>query len=150
VTAEERASARLLFADELAAGRVDPATLDRAEVARAVCQARVPPAARRLAQRIAMKRGLLTYENGCVAPLMAARRAVLGDDAHGAPRLLVRVDEFPHIRAADAPATYSSERFARFHAIMAGARVPYLARGSAAARSSPAASPRPRQSAVER
>jgi hypothetical protein len=126
MTADERASARLLFAHELAAGHVDQAALDRVEVARAVRPTRVPPVGRRLRQRLAMKRGHLTYEAACVAPFMAARRAVLGDGAEGAPRLLVRVDEFPHFRAADGSARYASERFARFHAIMASARVPYL------------------------
>ena len=126
MTPAERASARLLFAAELAAGSVDAAALERAEVARAVRADRLPPAGRRLAQRLAMKAGRLTYEGACVAPFMAARRAVLGDGAHGAPRLLVRVDEFPHYRAADAPAAYSSERYARFHTILAKAGVPYL------------------------
>lgn len=126
MTRDERANARLLFASELSTGQVDLAALDCPDVARAVRAGRLPPPARRLQQRIAMKRGRLTYEGSCVRPLMAARRAVLGERAFGTPRLLVRVDEFPHFRAADAPAAYATDRFARFHSIMVRARVPYL------------------------
>jgi peptidoglycan/xylan/chitin deacetylase (PgdA/CDA1 family) len=51
---------------------------------------------------------------------------VLGDRAEGAPRLLVRVDEFPHYRAWDEPGRFGAGAFERFHEIMAGAGVPYL------------------------
>ena len=43
-----------------------------------------------------------------------------------APRLLVRVDEFPHYRAWDEPDRFGTSGFARFHEIMAGAGAGYL------------------------
>jgi hypothetical protein len=51
---------------------------------------------------------------------------VLGEHASGPPRFLVRVDEFPHFRAWDDPARFGTERFERFHEILAAAGVPYL------------------------
>lgn len=59
-------------------------------------------------------------------PLDAARRAVLGLDAAAPPRFLVRVDEFPHYLAWDDPARYGTERYRRFHTMMADAGVPYM------------------------
>ena len=60
---------------------------------------------------------------------MDARRSVLGDDAHGPPRLLVRVDEFPHYLGHEAPRferEYASEQYLTFHEAFADAGVPYL------------------------
>jgi len=42
------------------------------------------------------------------------------------PRLLVRVDEFPHYRAWDEPDRFGASRYERFHEIMAGAGARYL------------------------
>lgn len=72
----------------------------------------VPSAPVRLVQRVAMKLG------------RPARW--VHADVTGPSRVLVRVDEFPHYRSADDPARYGTERFRRFHAILAGAGVPYL------------------------
>lgn len=126
MTADERRSARLLFSEELASGALAEAALDRPEVARAVQARRVPSRPGRIAQQVAMRRGRLTFEGASVAPMAAARRAVLGDDAAGPPRFLVRVDEFPHYRAWDEPARYGTDAFATFHAILRDAGVPYL------------------------
>jgi predicted deacetylase len=127
VTTDERRSAELLFARERAAGRVGPADIDRPEVARAVRSRRVPPAPRRLAQRLAMRRGRLSYVQDCLSALGAAREAVLGAEARsGGPRVLVRVDEFPHAGSLDRPERYGSAAFERFHSILAEAGVPYL------------------------
>jgi peptidoglycan/xylan/chitin deacetylase (PgdA/CDA1 family) len=126
VNVDERRSARLLFARELAAGRVGERDLDRAEVRRVVRAVPTPPFPVRVGQRLAMRRGLLGYVESVVEPFMKARRAVLGDDAAGPPRLLVRVDEFPHWRAYDEPRKYGTERFQRFHELLAEAGVPYL------------------------
>lgn len=125
MTRDEQRTARLLFADELSAGRVADADLDRPEVRAAVRSRPGGPALRRLLQRVAMRRGALDYEGAVVAPATAARRAVLGADADGLPRFLVRVDEFPHWRAWT-EADVSTAAYRRFHAIMRDAGVPYL------------------------
>jgi len=118
-------SARLLFADELRAGSIEAGALDRPEVTDAVASWAVPPAPLRGLQRIAMKLGAFDFERRNLAPLSAARRAVLGEAAAGPPRFLVRVDEFPLAGAFD-----TSERgiqdLDRFHTIMGEAGVPYL------------------------
>jgi hypothetical protein len=126
MNATERRSARLLFASELARGSIAPAALALPEVAQAVRSRAFTHRPVRLMQRLAQKLGWLTYEAHCVAPFMAARRAVLEDDAFGPPRLLLRVDEFPHARAFDLPERYGSDVFARFHSVMKAAGVPYL------------------------
>jgi peptidoglycan/xylan/chitin deacetylase (PgdA/CDA1 family) len=95
-------------------------------VRRALRSRRVPPAPVRFAQRLQRKLGGLEYERAVAEPLMAARRAALGAAAGGAPRFLVRVDEFPHYLAADDPEGYGTERYLRFHEIMREAGVPYL------------------------
>jgi len=122
----ERRSARLLFSRELAAGTVQETDLDRPDVRAAVRAHRVPPWPVRVAQRVAMKRGRLGYLDACVEPFQRARRAVLGDRAAGPPRVLVRMDEFPHYETVDQPARYGTEHFRRFHEILAEAGVPYL------------------------
>jgi hypothetical protein len=48
------------------------------------------------------------------------------DTDTAAPRILVRVDEFPHYQAWDEPDRFGVSRFERFHEIMAGAGVRYL------------------------
>jgi len=73
-----------------------------------------------------MKGGLVGYERNCLRPFLRARNAVLGDEAGGSPRLLVRVDEFPHFRAWDEPERFGTDGFRRFHEIMRTAGVPYL------------------------
>ena len=50
---------------------------------------------------------------------------MLGDDAPGPPRFLVRVDEFPHYQAWDEPARFGTDGFERFHTILTEAGVPY-------------------------
>jgi hypothetical protein len=126
VNPDERRSAELLFRDELAAGTIGIGELERPEVVRAVRSRRVPPLPLRNLQRLATKAGVRSYTRDCVEPLLAARRAVLGSEAEGAPRVLVRVDEFPHVMAFDEPARYGTDAFLRFHAVMASAGVNYL------------------------
>ncbi len=79
----------------------------------------VPPAPVRALQRLEMKRGLLSFEKHWLAPLQRARRTT------GAPRFLVRVDEFPDSMAFDDP-RFGLEASARFHEVMAGEGVPHL------------------------
>ena len=119
-------SRRLLFAPELEAGTVRMADLARAEVRAATRSRRVPSAISRRYQASLMRRGGLSYEGETVARMMQARRAVLGDAAEGPPRLLVRVDAFPHPLAADDPERYGTERFRRVHELLAGAGLRYL------------------------
>ncbi|HEY7952577.1 MAG TPA: DUF2334 domain-containing protein [Solirubrobacteraceae bacterium] len=136
---DELRSARLLLGAETVAGAsaggrladvpVEPAAnVLRASAMRAAVRSRpVPVGPVRFAQQLLRKLGRLDYERAVVAPLVAARRATLGDDAASrAPRFLVRVDEFPHYLAWDEPERYGTEGYRRFHAIMAAAGVPYL------------------------
>jgi hypothetical protein len=118
-------SARLVFADELRAGRVLERDLDRPEVASAVATRPVPPAPVRRLQRLAMKRGLFDFERRNLGPFNVARRAVLGPDAPGPPRFLVRVDEFPLAGAYEKSDRREAD-FARFHSILIDAGIPYL------------------------
>jgi hypothetical protein len=118
-------SARLLFAEELRAGRVDESALERPEVSGAVASRPVPPGPVRKLQRFAMKRGAYDFERRNLRPLAAAREAVLGEAASGPPRFLVRVDEFPLAGAYDEDPRHI-EDLDRFHAVMSEAGVPYL------------------------
>jgi hypothetical protein len=119
-------SARLLFVPEYTTGVVNDSDLVIAQVRAATCVPRVPSRPRRVAQQLRYKLGRLGYERDVVAPLVAAREAVLGERAGGPPRFLVRVDEFPHYRSWDDPGRFGTERFERFHEVLAGAGVPYL------------------------
>lgn len=119
-------SRRLLFAPELADGRIRPSDLARAEVREAIRSRRIPSLPSRRYQRALMRRGALRYEAETVARAMAARRAVLGDEAEGPPRLLVRAGSFPHPLAADEPERYGTERFRRFHEAISQTGLRYL------------------------
>jgi Uncharacterized protein conserved in bacteria (DUF2334) len=119
-------TARLLFVHELTTGVAHYSELDTPQVRAATRVTGVPVRAIRIAQRLRYKLGGLGFERDVIAPLVAARQAVLGQHAVGPPRFLVRVDEFPHYRAWDDPERFGTERFERFHKILAGAGVPYL------------------------
>lgn len=123
--ADERRTAALLFPGKRAAG-LPTSEADRPELRRAVRGRRFLKPPTRLLEHLAMKRGLIDYERNCVRPYSRARRALLGAEAEGAPRLLVRVDEFPHYRAWDEPERFGTDGFRRFHEIMRSAGVPYL------------------------
>ncbi len=78
---------------------------------------RGPPALpRRLVQALALKRGWMKWD---------ARLAPTGETG-GAPRVLLRVDEFPHARAFYSGGRFGTEAFRRFHAVLAEAGIPYL------------------------
>ncbi len=85
----------------------------------------VPPAPVRAFQRLEMKRGLLSFEKHWLAPLQRARRSTGAQTQDGAPRFLVRVDEFPDSIAFDDP-RFGLEASLRFHEVMAGEGVPQL------------------------
>src|SRR6476646_9727723 len=80
----------------------------------------------RFGQAVALKAGRLAWERSVVEPLQRFRRDALGDEAPGPPRVLVRVDEFPHARAHDPNGKFGTEAFKRFHAVLAEAGIPYL------------------------
>lgn len=124
--AEELRSARLLLGPDAVAGSLDADALRSRAVRSAIRSRRLPSQPIRFMQRVQRKLGGLDYERVVAEPLDAARRAVLADAAAGAPRFLVRVDEYPHYLAWDDPAGYGSERFRRFHRMLADAGVPYL------------------------
>jgi hypothetical protein len=125
LSSDAERSARLIFGRELRSGQVGESDLRRPEVARPLASRPVPPAPVRRLQRLAMKSGQFDFEARGVAPLAAARRAVLGAAAAAPPRFLVRVDEFPQAGAYE-----ESERrhadFTRFHSILTEAGLPYL------------------------
>ena len=125
LSSDTERSARLVFASELRAGLVDGHDLARPDVERAVAGRPVPPAPVRRLQRAAMKSGAFDFERRGLAPLAAARRAVLGPTAAAPPRFLVRVDEYPQAGAYDAT-DRGHANFERFHSILAEAGVPYL------------------------
>lgn len=80
----------------------------------------VPPYPVRVAQRVAMKAGLVTYERSVLRPQLRA------NPTPGPPRFLVRVDEFPHYLAGDEPDRYGLESSRTFHGALASAGVSYL------------------------
>lgn len=118
---DQRASARLLLGSQVA-----PSLADDPRVIAAVRSRPVRAMPWRGFQRLAMKRGRLSYLEQVVKPLVAARRATLGQDAAAPPRFLVRVDEFPYYLAYDDPVGHGLEVSRRLHAILAEAGVPYL------------------------
>jgi hypothetical protein len=119
-------SRRLLFAPELADGTLRGADLARAPVREAVRSRRIPSALSRAYQGSLMGRGALSYESETVPRAMAGREAVLGERAAGPPRLLVRVDAFPHPLTDEDPARYGTGRFRAVHAMFAEAGLRYL------------------------
>jgi peptidoglycan/xylan/chitin deacetylase (PgdA/CDA1 family) len=119
-------SARLLFDAEIEAGLLAPKEAAVAPVLDAVRARPLPPAPLRFAQDVERKLGRLDHDRAVDAPLVAARRAVLGERAAAPPRFLVRVDEFPHYQAWDDPERFGAAGFARFHEILQAAGVPYL------------------------
>jgi hypothetical protein len=125
VSAQQMRSARLLFDAEIVDRLVSDDALENPTVRRAVRTHRVPPRPLRVVEQLRRKLGGLDYERSVAAPFLAARRELLGEHA-APPRLLVRVDEFPHAHAWDDPARFGVAQYARFHEIMRGAGVSYL------------------------
>jgi hypothetical protein len=111
---------------ELLLGELDRRRLEQPEVLEAAALGGIPSPPRRLFQRIGVKAGLPAYAARSAAWQMDIRRLVLGDKAAGEPRVLVRVDDFPHPRTLESPSQYGVHAFARFHSLMASAGVPYL------------------------
>lgn len=122
MTRDERRSAALLFVDELAGGRVGPAALDAPEVRAAVRERPFPSRISRRLQRSAIAGGRLDYATHSAVPMHDARRAVLGDDAAGPPKVLLRTPGLPAV-----PDPFATEALAAVHAVLTAAGVPYLA-----------------------
>lgn len=123
---DQTRTARLLFDAELAAGTLSSEALRSSAVRDATRVGGIPPAPVRLSERIRYKLGSLRFEEAVLEPLLAARRAALGERAAAPPRFLIRVDEFPHYQAWDDPDHFGIARFERFQDVMSGAGVPYL------------------------
>jgi hypothetical protein len=126
MTADETRTAALLFAAELAGGRLSWEEIERPEVLRAVAGRPTLAPRGRYLERFLMKRGGCDPVRRWLQPFLDARVSVLGDRALGSPRFLIRVDEFPHYRAWDEPERYGSAAFRRFHEIMRAKGIPYI------------------------
>ncbi len=127
MTADEQMTAALLFWDELGSERLQTGEpMQNKAVERAVSAPGRISTPACLLDRLAMKTGLIGYERSSLSPYVRAREAVLGSEAKGKPRMLVRVDEFPHYRAWDESGRFGTDEFRRFHEIMSGADIPYL------------------------
>lgn len=85
----------------------------------------VPPRPVRVGEQLIYKLGRRFGERALAERQLAVHVAGLHPGGT-VPRILVRVDEFPHYKAWDEPDRFGVSRFERFHEIMAGARVPYL------------------------
>lgn len=81
----------------------------------------------RLGEQLLYKLGR-RYGEGALGRWQLAGRVAGEDGARVGvtPRMLIRVDEFPHYRAWDEPERFGTTQFERFHEILAGAGVPYL------------------------
>jgi hypothetical protein len=73
-----------------------------------------------------MNTGRLSWRDAWLEPLCAARRELFGEGAGGAPRFLVRVDEFPSATRFYDPDIGETDATRRFHEAMLAAGVPYL------------------------
>lgn len=124
-TEDERRNALLLLDGALTSGAVSPEALDTRAVRRAARSRALPPRALRVAEQALYKLRGLPFERAAIAPQRRARRAA-GAPPSEPPRVLVRVDEFPHYRAWDVPERFGTRSFARFAQIMGDAGVPYL------------------------
>jgi hypothetical protein len=85
-----------------------------------------PSGPTRLYQWWAARSGRLGWEQSIATPLEQARKAALGDAAAGPPKVLIRVDEFPHARSYDEAGKFGPDAYMRFHEVFAEAGVPYL------------------------
>jgi peptidoglycan/xylan/chitin deacetylase (PgdA/CDA1 family) len=121
VTPDDARSARLLLHDAPEAAAAPPRS-----VARAVRGRGVPPLPVRYAQALALRRGPISWERSVAGPFTRAREEALGGAARGAPRVLVRVDEFPHAGAWDPAGRRGVAAYERFHEAMGEHGVPYL------------------------
>src|SRR5512146_2714774 len=87
---------------------------------------KAPSAPRRLLEALAMKRDWLGWEPSVVRPWLDRDAGAPGNDPSGPPKVLLRVDEFPHARAFDPGGRFGADEFKRFHAVLAEAGIPYL------------------------
>ncbi len=86
----------------------------------------VPRREVRIAQRVAMKTGLLDFQTRFLSRVGRARADLLGSAGEGPPRFLLRVDEFPDSRALDDGRERWRTATKTFHETLAAEGVPYL------------------------
>lgn len=77
-------------------------------------------------QRIRSKLDPARFAFASLEPGIAARRSLLGAQADGPPRVLLRVDEYPYATSLDHPNAYGIGPSSEFHAVLADAGIPYL------------------------
>lgn len=124
---DERRTARLLFSEELAEGAVDEADLVAEPAVRAAVRDRgIPGLPRRFAQAARRRLGRLDAWEEFTAPAVAARRAVLGAAADRPPRILLRMDEYPHWLAEREPERFGDAAFAPWRDLLAAAGCRHL------------------------
>lgn len=87
---------------------------------------KAPSAPRRLLEALAMKHGWIGWDSNIVQPKLDRRENASANDAVGPPKVLLRIDEFPHARAFDPGGRFGTDAFKRFHAVLAEAHIPYL------------------------
>lgn len=118
---------RLAFARELADGTVTERELAaRKDVVDALRPRPVPRRDVRIAERAAMKMGLLDFHTRFISNVRRARADLLGSAADGPPRFLIRVDEFPDSKALDDGRERWLTATKAFHETLVAEGVPYL------------------------
>lgn len=126
-SADTERTARLVFARELADGTITEGELAaRKDVIDALGRRPVPRREVRIAERLAMKTGLLDFQTRFLSRVRRARAELLGSAADAPPRFLIRVDEFPDSRAFDDGRERWLTATKTFHDILAAEGVPYL------------------------
>ena len=119
-------TARLLFDPELTSGRLGESDVVDGQ---AISTLRAPPSLLLRSRLAAASSAKFGWTDGVAMQLghtLAVRRALLGEDAVGAPRFLVRIDEFPCAGVSYAPERYGLEAFERFVDALASTGNPYL------------------------
>ncbi len=86
----------------------------------------VPPRPLRVGEQVLYKLAGRLAQQPLANRLLAPELAGVEIDGGDSPRILVRVDEFPHYLASDEPDRFGAGRYERFHEIMAGAGAHYL------------------------
>ena len=119
-------TACLAFSKEIGTGVLtDRQLAAREDVMRVLRPRAVPPVPVRGWQRLAMKAGRLDFESGFLSALRRMR-AQTPEAANGAPRFLIRVDEYPDSRAFDDGVERWRRLSRAFHDTLAAEGVPYL------------------------
>jgi hypothetical protein len=119
-------TARLLLDPELVSGRLEGREATAPAVLAAVTARPQRLRRGRLTGALGMKFGWVDGIAASLGPTLAVRHAALGGDARGAPRFVVRVDEFPSAGSSHSPDQYGLDTFRRFHQVLRREGIPYL------------------------